>query len=139
MITKRLAHINILADDLAAAEQFYCGVLGMERGFDFIKNGKLWGFYVKAGNDTYIEVFLNEGGPLDSSRATMRHICLEVEDIDSAIAQIRERGWQIGDKKLGGDNAWQAWMNDPTGIPIEIMQYTPNSSHFTGVPCPVTW
>ena len=47
-VITRLAHINILAHDLAAAEQFYCGVLGMERGFDFIKNGELYGFYEQA-------------------------------------------------------------------------------------------
>jgi catechol 2,3-dioxygenase-like lactoylglutathione lyase family enzyme len=139
VITKRLAHINILADDLASAEHFYCTVLGMERGFDFIKNGELYGFYVKAGSDTYIEIFRNEDGPFEGARAPMRHICLEVEDIDAAIAQIRARGWPIGEKKLGGDNAWQAWMNDPSGVPIEIMMYTPKSSHFTGVPCPVNW
>lgn len=138
MISKRLAHLCILADDLAAAEHFYCGVLGMERGFEFIKNGSLYGFYAKAGNDTYIEIFINEG-KADNRRALMQHICLEVEDIDAAIAEIRAKGWQIGDKKLGGDNAWQAWMNDPSGIPIEIMQYTPQSSHFTGAPCPVDW
>lgn len=137
-IITRLAHINILAHDLAAAEQFYCGVLGMERGFDFIKNGELYGFYAKAGNDTYIEVFRAES-EIDNSRPLMKHICLEVEDIDAAIANIRAKGWPIGDKKLGGDNAWQAWLADPSGIPIEIMQYTPESSHFTGVPCPVTW
>ncbi|MBK8138974.1 MAG: VOC family protein [Chloroflexi bacterium] len=139
MITKRLAHINILANDLAAAEQFYCGVLGMERGFDFIKNGSLFGFYAKAGNDTYVEVFTTEGHEVDNGRPLMKHLCFEVEDLDSAIAAIRAKGWPIGDKKLGGDNAWQAWTADPSGIPIELMQYTAQSSHFTGAPCPVTW
>ena len=59
--------------------------------------------------------------------------------LETAIAAIRAKGWPIGDKKLGGDNAWQAWTADPSGIPIELMQYTAQSSHFTGAPCPVTW
>ena len=55
------------------------------------------------------------------------------------IQDIRGKGWEIGDKKQGGDQSWQAWMKDPDGLPIEVMQYTPESSQFTGKPCIVTW
>jgi len=138
MIAKRLAHINIGADDLIEAQHFYCDVLGMEKVFEFLKDDELYGFYVKAGHDTYIEVFIQEEAA-NMERPLLRHICLEVEDIDKAIAEIRAKGWEIGDKKLGGDKAWQAWMKDPSGVDIEVMQYTENSSHFTGAPCIVDW
>jgi catechol 2,3-dioxygenase-like lactoylglutathione lyase family enzyme len=138
MIAKRLAHINIGADDLQASEKFYCDVLGMEKTFEFIKEGKPYGFYVNAGNDTYIEVFINEVA-VNRERPLLRHICLEVEDIDKAIEEVRGNGWKIGDKKLGCDNSWQAWMKDPSGVDIEVMQYTPESSQFTGAPCNVNW
>ena len=57
---KQLAHINIGSYDLKASEHFYCDVLGMEKTFEFIKNGELFGFYVQAGNSTFIEVFFEE-------------------------------------------------------------------------------
>jgi catechol 2,3-dioxygenase-like lactoylglutathione lyase family enzyme len=135
---KQLAHINIGAHDLAAAEHFYCDILGMEKTFEFIKDGELYGFYAGAGDRTYIEVFIEEN-EIGDSPAIMRHLCLEVDDLDTTIAEIRTRGWQVSDKSFGGDNSWQAWLADPSGVQIELMQYTPESSQFTGEPCQVDW
>ena len=36
--------------------------------------------------------------------------------------------------KLGGDGAWQAWITDPSGVRIELMQYSEDSSQFSGPP-----
>lgn len=138
MLIKQLAHINILADDLAETERFYCDILGMEKGFDFLKDGELFGFYVKAGERTFIEIF-HKDYVANTERPLMHHLCLEVEDLDAAIAQIRAKGWEITDKKFGGDNCWQAWITDPSGVKIELMQYTAESSQFNGNPCIVDW
>jgi len=69
----------------------------------------------------------------------IRHLCLEVEDLDATIAEIRMNDWEITDKKFGCDNSWQAWITDPSGVEIELMQYTEESSQFTGKPCDVDW
>ena len=135
---KQLAHINIGSHDLRASEDFYCNVLGFEKTFEFIKDGEFFGFYAGAGNTTFIEVFSQEKKE-GSGPTLLHHICLEVEDLDSAINEIRRKGWDISDKKLGGDNSWQAWIADPSGVPIELMQYTKESSQFTGKPCQVDW
>ncbi len=135
---KQLAHINIGSYDLATSEHFYCDILGMEKTFEFIKNGELFGFYVGAGNTTFIEVFIEEG-ELGGTPAIMRHLCLEVQDLDATISQIREKGWEISDKTFGCDKSWQAWITDPSGVQIELMQYTKESSQFTGKPCEVDW
>ena len=135
---KRLAHINIGTNDLEEAEHFYCEVLGLEKGFEFLKDGELYGFYVKTGDNTYIEIFI-QGEAANLERPLLKHICLEVDDIDAAIETVRNRAWEITDKKFGGDKAWQAWITDPSGVRIELMQYTANSSQFTGEPCIVDW
>jgi len=135
---KQVSHICIKSVDLAATKQFYCDILGMTVTFEFLKSTELFGFYLAAGEMTFIEVFYQDA--IDPNpRAGMHHICLQVEDIDTCIATVRERGADITDKKFGGDNAWQAWMKDPSGVDIELMQYTPESSHYTGVPCRVDW
>ncbi|NBC03036.1 MAG: VOC family protein, partial [Bacteroidetes bacterium] len=77
MIT-RLAHICIHTQDLAATERFYCDVLGLEKGFDFIKDDALFGFYIKLGNDSFIEVF--KGNP--GSVGNINHLAIETDDID---------------------------------------------------------
>jgi glyoxylase I family protein len=135
---KQLAHINIGAFDLASSENFYCNVLDMTKTFEFIKNGELYGFYAGFGNNTFIEVFI-ETRSIEDRPTMMRHLCLEVEDIDTAIANIRAKGWAVTNKKFGGDNSWQCWITDPSGVPIELMQYTKESSQFTGQPCIVDW
>ncbi len=131
---KQLAHINIGAFDLGACEDFYCSVLGMEKTFEFVRDGQVIGFYLGAGNETFIEVFLQHGGAAEGS-ALLRHFCLEVEDIDAVIAAVRAKGWEISDKSWGADRAWQAWTKDPSGVSIELMQYTAESSQHTGAAC----
>ena len=127
----RLAHVCIGAEDLAASERFYVEGLGMEKAFDFIRRGERFGFYVKAGGATFIEVFAQrEAANLE--RPLMKHYCLEVADMDAVIAELRRRGVDVGEKKMGGDNNWQAWLSDPSGVQIELMQYGDAASQFTG-------
>jgi catechol 2,3-dioxygenase-like lactoylglutathione lyase family enzyme len=135
---KQLAHINIGSYDLKASEDFYCNILGLEKIFEFIKDGELFGFYAGTGNTTFVEVFLQDE-VRESSSSLLHHLCLEVEDLEATILKIRAKGWEISDKKLGGDNSWQAWISDPSGVQIELMQYTNESSQFTGKPVDVDW
>jgi catechol 2,3-dioxygenase-like lactoylglutathione lyase family enzyme len=135
---KRLAHINIGSYDLKASEDFYCNILGLEKIFEFIKDGELFGFYAGTGNTTFVEVFLQDE-VRESSSSLLHHLCLEVEDLEAAILEIRAKGWEISDKIMGGDNSWQAWISDPSGVQIELMQYTNESSQFTGKPVEVDW
>ena len=135
---KQLAHINIGSFDLTASEHFYCNILGMEKTFEFLRDGELYGFYAGAGNTTFVEIFIEER-EIEDVPTIMRHLCLEVEDIDGTIADIRAKGWEVTDKKFGADNSWQCWITDPSGVRIELMQYTKESTQFTGKPCIVDW
>ncbi len=129
----RLAHVCIGATDLAASERFYVEGLGMEKAFDFIRRDERFGFYVKAGETTFIEIFA-EGAAPNHERPIMKHFCLEVADIDQTIAALTARGVAVEPKKMGADNNWQAWLTDPSGVRIELMQYSENSTQFTGEP-----
>ncbi|MCY3796413.1 MAG: VOC family protein [Chloroflexi bacterium] len=129
----RLAHVCIGATDLVESERFYVESLGMEKAFDFTRAGQRIGFYLKAGDATFIEVFAEESEP-SAERPLIRHFCLEVEDMDTAIAALRRRGADISEKKFGADGAWQAWITDPSGVRIELMQYSDDSSQFSGRP-----
>ncbi|MCY4145721.1 MAG: VOC family protein [Chloroflexi bacterium] len=129
----RLAHVCIGATDLAASERFYVDQLGMEKAFDFIRAGQRIGFYVKAGETTFIEVFAESAAPNDE-RPAIKHFCLEVADIEQTITALTARGITVEPKKMGADNNWQAWLTDPSGLRIELMQYSENSAQFTGKP-----
>lgn len=130
---KRLAHVCIGATDLAESERFYVEKLGLQKAFDFFRAGQRFGFYVKAGDTTFIEVFAEQSAP-NLERPLMKHFCLEVEDIDAVTAELVARGVTASPKKMGGDNNWQAWITDPSGVRIELMQYSDTSTQFSGEP-----
>jgi catechol 2,3-dioxygenase-like lactoylglutathione lyase family enzyme len=132
---KRLAHICIHTQNLKETERFYCDVLGLERGFDFLKDEDLFGFYIKAGKDSFIEVF--KGNP--GAAGNINHLALETDDIDSVIKNLRSNGFKFTDKKLGIDKTWQSWTKDPNGVSIEFHQYTDESLQFKGGTCEVDW
>ncbi len=129
----RLAHICIGAADLAAAEEFYVQKLGMELAFEFFRAGQRIGFYVKVGDNSFIEIFADADGQ-DSARPRIKHFCLEVEDLDAVLTTLADRGVEVSEKKLGADYAWQAWIADPSGVRIELMQYGEDSTQFSGRP-----
>jgi catechol 2,3-dioxygenase-like lactoylglutathione lyase family enzyme len=131
---KQLAHVCIKANNLAETEQFYCGVLGLEKQFEFMRGGEVFGFYLALGSNTFIEVFADAQASA-GNRPIIDHLCLEVADIDAVVDHVRAQGWEITDKKMGADNSWQAWVTDPSGVRIELHHYTPTSTQFTGEVC----
>lgn len=128
---KRLAHVCIEAVDLDAAESFYADVLRMEKAFEFFRGGQRIGFYIKAGETTFLEIFATDAAAKNGS-SLIKHFCLEVEDLDAVLSQLSDCGVEASAKKMGADNAWQAWITDPSGVRIELMQYSETSTQFTG-------
>lgn len=135
---KQIAHVCILSPDLKATEQFYCDRLGLSKLFNFDKDGRVIGFYLALDNRTSIEVFEN-GQAAVVPGAVIDHLCLEVDDLDALIDYLRSHDIAVTDKKLGCDHTWQAWLTDPGGVRIELFEYTPQSSQFTGADCMVDW
>ncbi len=129
-----IAHICLSSSNLDATLKYYLDGLGLQKHFDFIKDGKLRGYYIKAGERTFIEVFKNEAVKA-AENAPIRHLCLEVDDIDASIKRLRDAGFKCDDKKLGADRSWQAWTSDPDGVAIEFHQYTPECCQYTKRDC----
>jgi glyoxylase I family protein len=129
-----LAHVCIAARDLDATERFYCEGLGFSKAFDFIRGGQVVGFYLKAPDATYIEVFHQDAVQADGD-CPIRHVCLEVLDIDALSRHLTALGHEVTAKQLGADQSWQAWTKDPSGVHIELHEYTQSSSQITGRNC----
>lgn len=135
---KALAHICIFSKDLDRSRDFYCGALGLQRHFDFFKDGVLFGFYLQVAPVQFIEIFKSD--PTTEIRSQrIHHFCLEVDDIDALRGALMKRGVEVTPKKLGCDQTWQCWCKDPDGTEVEFQQYTPKSSQFTKANCIVDW
>ena len=131
---KGFAHICLLAADLEAAERFYCQGLGFKKAFNFIRKGKVTGFYLELAQGTYIEIFQNSTIEIRDNSPIL-HFCLEVDDIDQVARRLNEHGYATTPKKLGADQSWQTWVTDPSGVKIEFHQYTDRSSQLTHADC----
>jgi catechol 2,3-dioxygenase-like lactoylglutathione lyase family enzyme len=56
------------------------------------------------------------------------HLCLEVADLDVALRELEAAGVPLArEKQMGQDGNWQAWIEDPDGHRIELMQMMPDS------------
>lgn len=125
MITA-LAHVCFTVKDLDAAIDFYQGKLGFTHAFDFINDqGMRHGVYLHIGGRSFIELF--QGSYQEPAQGSYRHFCLEVDDIEATAAELRSRGVEVTEVKLGKDQSYQCWLTDPDGNRIELHQYTAES------------
>ncbi len=122
-----LAHVCFTVSDLDASQVFYCDKLGLRHAFDFVRDdGARYGMYLHVGGRNFVELFTGELAEPAEGQA-YRHLCLEVDDMEAAAEELRRRGVEVSDVKLGGDQSYQAWLTDPDGNRIELHQYTPDS------------
>lgn len=129
---KQVAHVCIFANDVEETRRFYKDVLGLDTAFNFLRNGKIFGFYLNAGGRTHVEVFEKPEAEFAETNQ-INHLCLEVESIDEAIAHIEAQGHPLSrPKKLACDDTYQCWIRDPNGVKIELFQYTDKSAQFVG-------
>lgn len=127
-----LAHIAIRARDLETSVRFYVEQLGCAELFRLNRdNGDLMLVYLRVTDDQYIEIFPHgEGeGAAPPQAAGMNHFCLAVADLDHTVAELERRGATMTRGiTLGRDGNRQAWLADPDGVRIELMEMAPDSS-----------
>ena len=126
-----LAHIAIRSRDLEASVQFYSEKLGCPEMFRLHRdNGDLMLVYMRLTDDQYIEIFPNGEGdsaPLPQS-VGMNHYCISVANLDTTVAELERRGVTMTRGiTLGLDGNRQAWLADPDGVRIELMEMAPDS------------
>ena len=123
----RLAHACFTVVDLDRTLDFYNGKLGLKTAFEFRReDGSRYGAYLKAGARNFLEFFQGTLAPR-AEKQSYGHICLEVADVAQAVDELRAKGVEVSDPKLGMDHSWQAWLADPDGNRIELHGYTPKS------------
>ena len=133
---KQLAHINFFSDKAQELLYFYVNQLGLTVKFTLNHdNGAPFGWYVDCGNSTFIEIFDQQGavkqwgGQVEELKRgnLYRHLCFEVHDIEGYRKTLEERGLHVTPVTVGMDHSKQAWIKDPDGNDIELMEYTPQS------------
>ena len=138
---RTLAHLNFVTNDLPKIIDFYVNKLGMKVKFTLNnKEGEPFGYYFECGNTTFLEFFDQGmaakvwGGNVDELTIGTRykHFCLEVTGLDEFCRNLKSKGVDVSDITMGMDIARQAWIADPDGNQIELMEYGPTSLQLTG-------
>jgi len=138
---RQLAHLNFVTNDLSRIIDFYVDKLGMKVKFTLNnKQGEPFGYYFECGSTTFIEFFDQKmaaevwGGNVNELREGTRykHFCLEVTGLDEYREELKGKGVEVSEISIGMDHSRQAWISDPDGNQIELMEYGPQSLQLTG-------
>lgn len=125
-----IGHAAYGVADLERSLDFYCRGLGLREAFRLYNDrGETWIVYLQVRGLDFIELFpdprVRGGAPAEHS---YRHLCLMVDDIQATLAELSGRGIHAdGPARQGKDTNWQAWLTDPDGNRIELMQISAGS------------
>lgn len=127
MITD-LGHTAFRVHDLDAALAFYAK-LGINESFRLHRDdGSLMLVYLHISGDRFIELFPGGLEPSSDRPHSFMHICLVVDDLRSTVDSIRAQDIAIEREPIEGkDGNLQAWIRDPDGNAIELMQLIESS------------
>jgi lactoylglutathione lyase len=123
----RYLHTSIFVDDMAASIDFYTRKLGLtllDGPIHYPGNADM--AFVGADWNAYIELVydLEEHPPHDHGNR-YEHLALEVDDdLPAVIERLRGLGVKIlkEPKKSPGGTRWIAFVEDPNGIPVELLE-----------------
>jgi lactoylglutathione lyase len=127
MITD-LGHAAFRAHDLDRTLAFYAQ-LGIRESFRLHHaDGSLMLIYLHIAGDRFVEVFPGGAPPDPQHKGSFMHLCLVADDLRTTVEQLRAAGITIDrEPKQGLDGNWQAWISDPDGNSIELMQLEEDS------------
>ena len=136
---KRVEHVAIAVKNMAKMQEIFENKLGikMEYEEDFPKyNTKIAMYPI---GETYLEVLESNDPKTETSRwidehgEGLFHICLEVEDIDTALTELMEKGVKLIDEvpRIGHGGARIAFLDpESTGdLLIELAEISSAQTH----------
>ncbi len=131
MIT-RIAPGAVTVRDMEESLRFYTEALGFTKAFELAnpKTGAPWIIYLNICPGQFLELFYDgtTENPWRSDLIGFNHFCFEVDDIQEAARRVKDAGFVLSSEpRQGSDHNWQAWVTDPNGIRVELMQISPDS------------
>ena len=132
-----LGHVAIKVTDLDRSLDYYVNKLGFPEMLRLSKDdGTVWLVYLRITDTQYLEVFPgaeNDRAPGWDANG-MNHMCLTVDNIDEVLTRIAAAGLTLLlPLKTAIDGNRQAWLEDPDGNRIELMEMAADSLQYAAV------
>jgi lactoylglutathione lyase len=128
---KGIGHVALKVADIGRSLAFYRDRLGFAEMMRLDRDdGSLWLVYLRITDTQVIELFPGGEGDRapDAERTAVNHFCLECTDLQQTANALRAAGVPLTvEPKMGADNNWQCWVEDPDGNRIEFMQMAANA------------
>lgn len=134
---KGIGHVALKVADVERSIEFYRDRMGFAEMMRLNRDdGSLWLVYLRITDTQFIELF--PGGEGDRApgpeRVAVNHFWLECTDIHATADALRAAGIALTvAPKLGADNNWQCWVEDPDGNRIEFMQMAKNAMQLDAI------
>ena len=115
MHTLGIHHVSINVDDVAAAERFYCDILGLSKlprpdlGFD--------GAWLQTGQQQVHLLGRSSGSPLPE-----QHYAFLISDADQLLQRLREHNIEVRSVSEISGVCRQIFVHDPSGNLVEFNQ-----------------
>ncbi len=131
----RLGHLCFRTKRFEDMTSFYLNILELPIKFSLrLPDGRIFGHYFSLGKTTFLEVFDHSGasemwgGNADRLHvhpdSTYQHFCLQVTGLETLREGLIKKGCMVTKIVTGMDGSLQAWIKDPDGNDIELMEYT---------------
>lgn len=132
-MAKFVTHVAVNVRDMDETLKFYRDVFGFEKIFEIShpETGAPWIVYVQVCPGQFLELFYG-GAPRTATDADtgFTHLCFAVDDVEALAQHITNMGYPLEIPPCRGcDQNMQAWVRDPNGVRIEMMQISPLSPH----------
>ena len=140
-----LGHPAMLCNRYDETLDFYTNKLGCIKLFDlYHDDGSLWLTYIKIARGQFVELFANKYAYDENKQKerSFEHFCIEVDDLPASIRFLKSNGvevyWGPVDMGVKAEEPYEAhlpgkcgslcaFIRDPEGNDIELMQFTENS------------
>ena len=143
-----IGHMALRCNHFQETLNFYTNVLGGRKAFDLYDDaGNLCLTYVEIAPGQFVELFpAPYEGDNDQMNRSYVHICLEVDDFPKAVRKLQKNGALVTagpkgapavqepleEKEPGQCGSICAFVTDPEGNDVELMQFTANSKQLKG-------
>ena len=124
MYLKKQHHIAIIVSDYEKSKEFYIDKLGFELFGEFYRPEQNDYLRMLRQGDTVIELFVRPDAPqrVNNPEALgLRHLAFHVEDIEPAVAWLKEQGIETEPVRVDPYNGGRfTFFKDPDGLPLEL-------------------
>jgi predicted enzyme related to lactoylglutathione lyase len=122
-----LNHVAVSVADYNSAIDFYGRQMGFREAFSFREpDGSPYLTYFQVNRSTFVEVM--QATP--ERPVGCPHFGLEVEQLDSVVEQLRQRGVQVRAPSLSPRTGSRiAVASGPGGVNMELLEFGPSSLH----------